>query len=155
MLLLPFFQWLFVLLICFFWPFFQRLWEFCWLTFSQFFLVLCLFLQGLLGLPSQLPCPAGGSFPLESPFGVVGVPPFLILLPFFLVPLVSGHALFSRAPSLAFLPKATLVPRVLTLAFLKQCWEKKAKKKGEKKLELEKAAVNTYSFQPGPLNTWT
>ena len=103
------------------------------------------------GLPSQLPCPAGGSFPLESPFGVVGVPPFLILLPFFFVPLVSGHALFSRAPSLAFLPKATLVPRVLTFAFLKQCWGKK----GGKKLELEKAAVNTYSFQPGPLNTWT
>jgi hypothetical protein len=32
---------------------------------------------------------------------------------------------------------------------------KKGEKKGEKKLELEKAAVNTYSFQPGPLNTWT
>ena len=155
LLLLPFFQWLFVLLICFFWPFFQRLWEFCWLTFSQFFLVLCLFLQGLLGLPSQLPCPAGGSFPLESPFGVVGVPPFPILLLFFLVPLVSGHALFSRAPSLAFLPKATLVPRGSDPCFPQAMLGKKGEKKGEKKLELEKAAVNTYSFQPGPLNTWT
>ena len=54
--------------------------------------------------------------------------------PFFLVPLVSGHALFSRAPSLAFLPKATLVPRGSDPCFPQAMLGKKGEKKAKKNL---------------------
>ena len=86
----------------------------------------CIFFQGLLGiwlhgLPSQLPCPAGGPFPLESSLGIVGLPPFIIILPFFGIPFVLGHALFSRAVSLYV--KGYPCPKGLFW----QCWGEKKK----------------------------
>ena len=59
----------------------------------------------------------------------------------------------SSQPSLS--AKGYPCPKGSDPCFSQAMLGKKGEKKAKKKLELEKAAVNTYSFQPGPLNTWT